>query len=236
MNILKLIKKCPIFDNFDDKEINSIFDCLKGRIYKCSRGALIAKEGADIEEIGIVLTGTLLKFTTRTDGSREAQGTLGEGEMFGEVEGYSQSKKLLCSYVAAEDCTILYITVDTIVTQCAKNCPWHHKLLNNVLSYLAGRINTINKDTEYLIIKSMRTKIARLIFDKYIEQGKPNVVRLGINRNGMAEYLNVSRPSMSREMIRMRELGIIEFSKDRITVLNPELLERSANGEKVETA
>ena len=37
--------------------------------------------------------------------------------------------------------------------------------------------------------------------------------KLGINRNEMAEYLNVSRPSMSREMGVMKEEGIIDYWK-----------------------
>lgn len=69
----------------------------------------------------------------------------------------------------------------------------------------------------------MRVKIAKLIYEKYVEQDTLNV-RLGINRNEMAEYLNVSRPSMSREMIRMREEGIFDFWKDHIDIKNLEAL------------
>ena len=34
----------------------------------------------------------------------------------------------------------------------------------------------------------------------------------------MAEYLNVSRPSMSREMINMKNDGIISYRKDEIVI------------------
>lgn len=231
MNIIKLIRNNALFKNFDDKEVNAIFDCLKGRILKCSRGKIVAAEDSPAEEIGIVLEGTLLKFVTKSDGSREAQGTLKEGEMFGEIAGYAGDKLFHYSVVAAEDVTILFITVETIVRQCSKNCAYHQKLLENTLSYMADKINTINKDTEYLIIKSMPMKIAKLIYDKYLMQGTTNVA-LGINRNEMAEYLNVSRPSMSREMIRMREAGIIEFRKDKIAIKDVDALADVANGVK----
>lgn len=217
MNIIRLIKKNRLFTDFDDKEINAIFDCLKGRIVKYSLGTVIAQEGSQIEEIGILLDGTLLKFITKPDGEREALGTIEEGGMFGEVDGYLADKTLSFSVLAADDITVLYINLNSIVTQCSKTCSYHQKLMNNMLSCLAERIKTINKDTEYLIIKSMRLKIAKLIYDKYLLQGNLKV-ELGINRNEMAEYLNVSRPSMSREMMRMRDEGIIEFWKDKITI------------------
>jgi Mn-dependent DtxR family transcriptional regulator len=41
-----------------------------------------------------------------------------------------------------------------------------------------------------------------------------------MDRNEMAAFLNVSRPSMSREMMRMRDEGIMEFWKDKITIKN----------------
>ena len=75
------------------------------------------------------------------------------------------------------------------------------------------------------MIKSMRLKIAKLIYDKFLIQNSLNV-DLGMNRNEMAEYLNVSRPSMSREMIRMREEGIIEFWKGKITIKDLDRLEK----------
>lgn len=223
MKIIKLIKNNELFSNFEDSEVNSIFDCLNGRILKCSRGRIVYAQDDEVSEIGIVLQGNAAKFITREDGRKEVVEILGEGEMFGEIDGYNPEKKAKYSVIAAEECTILYITISTIVRQCEKNCTFHQKLLENTLQYMARRIHTMHKDAEYLKEKSMRVKIAKLIYEKYVEQDTLNV-RLGINRNEMAEYLNVSRPSMSREMIRMREEGIFDFWKDHIDIKNLEAL------------
>ena len=80
-------------------------------------------------------------------------------------------------------------------------------------------------NNDFITIKGMRKKIAKFIYEKYVEQGAREV-RLGVDRNGMAKYLNVSRPSMSREMINMREQGLFEFRKDLITIKDPEGLRK----------
>lgn len=219
MNIVKLIKKNELFQNFEDKEINAIFDCLKGRILKCSRGKLLCDQGSLIDEIGIILEGSAVKFLTKANGEKEVEEVINVGDMFGEIDGYSPDRTSVFSIVAAEESTVLYITLSTIVKQCEKTCSFHQKLLENTLSYMSRKILGMRKDAEYLSIKSMRLKIAKLIYEKYLEQGTMNVV-LGINRNEMAEYLNVSRPSMSREMIKMREEGMFDFWKDKITIKN----------------
>ena len=86
-----------------------------------------------------------------------------------------------------------------------------------MLSCLAERIDLINNDAKYLKLKSMRGKISKLFYDKYLQQGT-ETIHLGFNRNEMAEYLNVSRPSMSREMINMKNDGIISYRKDEIVI------------------
>lgn len=228
MNIFKLLKKNKLFYNFEDKEINKIFDCLHGHINKYSRGRVVAEIGDAVEEIGILLSGAAVKFIKKPNGELENCGELFAGDMFGEVEAYTGDRTYNSSVVIAEEATVLYISVATIVRQCANNCPCHQKLLENALSCLAERIDTLGNDAKYLKIKSMRGKISKLFYDKYLAQGT-ETIHLGFNRNEMAEYLNVSRPSMSREMIAMREDGIIKFHKDEIEILNLDELQKLAN-------
>lgn len=217
MNIFRVLKKNRLFKDFDDREINKMFDCLHGHIHKYSRGRVVAEAGEPVEEIGIILEGAAVKFLRKPDGSLVNCGELAVGDMFGEVEGYTPEKAYSTSVVLAEDSTVLYISIPTIVRQCSNNCAHHQKLLENMLSCLAERIDLINNDAKYLKIKSMRGKISKLFYDKYLQQGT-ETIHLGFNRNEMAEYLNVSRPSMSREMINMKNDGIITYRKDEIVI------------------
>jgi CRP-like cAMP-binding protein len=222
MNIVRLIKLNNLFCDLEDKEINALFDVLKSRIVRYPKGKIILQEGTRIDSIGILLNGLLLKYVTKEDGNRVAQGTIEQGGMFGEVDGFSKDGTASFSIVAADESAILYITLESLIADGGR---MSSGLMTNLIRYYVGRITAINKDTEYLIIKSMRLKISKLIYDKYIEQGTLSI-ELGLNRNEMAEYLNVSRPSMSREMMRMRDEGIITFWKDKINITNLSALEK----------
>ncbi|HHT83238.1 MAG: Crp/Fnr family transcriptional regulator [Christensenellales bacterium] len=219
MNFLKLIRKNCLFDDFSDKEINTLFDCMKGRIVMKSKGMLIAKEDSKAEEICIVLEGTLLKFITKLNGEKEPVGMLSQGEMFGMEQFYLEDKRIGFNVVAASEVSLLYLQTNSIVTMCEKACPCHQKLIHKALQYLSRRIEDLQNNNNYITIKGMRLKIAQLIYDKYLEQNSLQL-SLGMDRNEMAAFLNVSRPSMSREMMRMRDEGIMEFWKDKITIKN----------------
>jgi Mn-dependent DtxR family transcriptional regulator len=45
-----------------------------------------------------------------------------------------------------------------------------------------------------------------------------------MNREALADYLNVSRPSMSRELSRMKQEGIIDYFKSSFSIIDPERL------------
>jgi CRP-like cAMP-binding protein len=70
-------------------------------------------------------------------------------------------------------------------------------------------------------MKGMREKLASYL----LEQSEINsnmTFDLPINREALADYLNVSRPSMSRELGRMRDEGVIDFYRSSFIIRDPE--------------
>lgn len=231
MNFLKLIKKNCLFSQFTDKEINGLFDCMQGRIVMKSKGMLIAKDDTPVEDLCIVLEGTVLQFLTKLNGEKEPIGTLSAGDMFGLHQGYLQPNNLGFFVVAASDVSLLYLKISTIVNMCSQCCSHHQAIITSVIAALSRKIAEIESANNYITIKGMRQKVARLIFDKYLEDKSLNI-SLGMDRNQMAAYLNVSRPSMSREMMRMRDEGIFDFWKDKIDIKDIQTLENLVKGKQ----
>lgn len=213
MNIFKQLKKCELFRDFADNEINKLFDSIEAHIVKYSKGQLVAKENTEINELCILLEGNLIEYVNKPNGEREVTRSIIDGEVFGLAHGYHKPNFLGYNIVSALDCSVLYITISSILKQCDN--PFHQKLVVNLITAMSGKILELENNNSYITIKSMRLKIAKLIYDNYLAQNKTEI-SLGMNRNEMAKYLNVSRPSMSREMARMHDLGMFDFWKDKI--------------------
>ena len=77
----------------------------------------------------------------------------------------------------------------------------------------------LNKKLDLLMIKGMREKISSYLYQIYEETGSLNIT-LPFNRNELAEYLNVSRTSMSRELTKMKEDHIIDFHLNQFRILS----------------
>lgn len=225
MKFFKQIKKNPLFANLTDKEIEAMFDCLSARIEKKSPRDIVSRPNEEISEICIILEGNLVEFTVRPGGERVVVSSKVDGDMFGLPYCYSASNKSETFITAATECYLLFINAESILKLCEKACECHRKMNENLVRTLCETVTELKCNNDFITIKGMRKKIAKFIYDKYAEQGT-RTVRLGVDRNGMAKYLNVSRPSMSREMINMREQGIFDFRKDLITLKDPEALRK----------
>ena len=89
---------------------------------------------------------------------------------------------------------------------------------------LLGEKNRIlNRKIELLALKGMREKLATYLLYEADKQNSQSFTIIP-NRNELAEYLNVSRSSMCRELGRMKELGMIDYYQNSFKILSKEAL------------
>jgi CRP-like cAMP-binding protein len=69
----------------------------------------------------------------------------------------------------------------------------------------------------------MREKLCRYLVEQSRASGS-TMFTMDMNRNELADFLNVSRPSMSRELGRMRDEGLIDFYRGSVRILSLEQL------------
>lgn len=216
---LPVIQNCILFRGIQREEISHMLGCVAPRTASFQKGALITEAGGDIREIGVVLSGAV-DITKETPlGERIVLNKITAGGIFGEVIALSDSQSSPATIFAAEPCTVLYILPEKIMTPCRNVCPWHSRLIANLVRIVADKALYLNRKIDYLVIKSMRGKISTYLYEWYRKQGNTSF-SLPFNRNELADFLNVSRPSMSRELGRMRDEGILTFSGNQFQILN----------------
>ena len=81
----------------------------------------------------------------------------------------------------------------------------------------------LNTKMELLLLKGMREKLATYLLLEARKQ-KTTSFTISLNRNQLADYLNVSRSSMCRELGRMQEEGIIEYYQNSFKILDEKRL------------
>jgi len=216
--------KCILFKEIAAEEIAQMFTCISPRTADYEKGELMIEAAGPMREIAIVAAGTVAVTKETPLGERMVLNKISAGGIFGEVAALSDSQRSPATIYALEKSTVLFILPQRILTPCQKACPWHQQLTANLIHLVADKALYLNRKIDYLTIKSMRGKLCTYLYEQYRKSGGVQFT-LQYNRNELAEFFNVSRPSMSRELGRMRDEGILAFHGDTFELLNLEALE-----------
>jgi CRP-like cAMP-binding protein len=214
---LNSIAKCALFQGIATDELLGVLQCMNLNLNEYKKGDYLTIAGNEFSQIGVVLNGTVALIKETASGSRVIIGLIEDGEMFGEMAAYSEEKFWPMTVIAQTNCTVMFFSKDKIVGCCERVCPSHKRLIMNMLKVVSDRALMLNKKVEYLSIKTLRGKISTYLLEEYAKTGK-NTFQLSLNRNELADFINVSRPSLSRELGKMRDEGLIDFHSTAIKI------------------
>lgn len=221
-----VLSQSPLFRGMGEKDIIGLLNCLTVKLCDYKKNDYVTIAGDSFEGIGIVLKGQVSVSKENAAGVRVMMTVLAPGEMFGEMVAFSKHAVWPATVQALKNSTVLFLSSEKIVNTCTTVCSRHNVVIRNMLEIISTRALLLNKKVEYLTIKSMRGKISTYLLEQYNRNGKMTFM-LPLKRNELAEFLNVSRPSMSREMARMRDEQIIDFNMASIKILDLEGLKKA---------
>ena len=143
-----------------------------------------------------------------------------QGDVFGEALVFSKSKTYPATVIALNECKVLFINKEDVL----KICSYEEKVLENFISLLSDKVFILNSKIKSISFKSLRQKVINYILNEIKDQ-KSNSIILNNTKEEIASLLGIPRPSLSRELISLRDLGYIEFDRKIIRVLDVESLE-----------
>ncbi len=216
-----------LFDNIGPDELKALLDCFNLKVCSFSRNDIVNTAGEQFEGVGVVVEGQVSIVKENAAGERIVLSILEQGDLFGEMAAFSGNKKWPATVIAQTDCSVMYVPAEKLAGQCAASCLGHRKLIMNMLGILSRKAIKLSRQLEYLSIRSMRARIASFLLEQYKISGQTTFM-LTMNRNEMADFLNVARPSLSRELCRMRDEGILDFHRSSLQIKDIEALRDAA--------
>lgn len=214
--------KCVLFKGVDKDEIINILNRISYKIIGYKNGQVIAIEGEDCNSLGIILKGRIEIQKIFPSGQVTTINNFKAGNIFGESLVFTDRHTYPATITAMEDAEIMFIRKEDIVKLCMLNA----EILTNFVTVLSRRILMLNERLSNLSQDTIRKKIASFLLSEYRKQ-KSTTILLPYTRKKMAELLNVPRPSLSRELIKMKEEGLLDFNKNEIYILDIDLLEET---------
>ncbi|WBW97324.1 Crp/Fnr family transcriptional regulator [Oceanirhabdus sp. W0125-5] len=218
-SIYKELESSQLFIGFNHEGIKELFKSVHYRTKNYSKNEIIAYEGDEIKELGIILSGEVYVEKVYVTGKVIKVKKLTKGELVGHASVFSDYNYYPCTIVAKNDLQILYIPQDKITDICLSSRQFlinFIRLISNQTVYLSNKLKFISYDT-------IRKKIVDYLLKEYKKQKTCKVI-VSFSRKEMAEVFGVTRPALSNEMINMKNDGLIEYRDNIIEIKDLELL------------
>lgn len=219
-NILKIFsKKCILFKNIKSEDLLKSIENISYTKKSCRKNEIVALENEPCGGIGLVVDGILTIQKSNCHGSSIIIETLTAGDIFGEAVVFSNMSRYPATIICVQDASYVMVSHIEILKLCSNN----KIFLNNFMNLLSNKILMLNRKIKVLSYQTIRQKVSYFIVQFYYTAGSLTL-NVPFNRAQMSEYIGIPRPSLSRELISMKNDGIIDYYKNSIKILNLDYL------------
>lgn len=212
------LTQTSLFSGISQADLSNLLSCLAAVERRYSKGAVILAEGEPTQWMGLVLEGRAIISCADVWGKSSILGFAEPGAVFGEAYACVPGEALLISVCAAEETRVLFLNVGKLLTVCSNACPFHARLIRNLLTISAGKNLQLSRRIFHTTPKSIRGRL-QSYFSECAKKSGSLTFTLPFNRQQLADYLGVDRSAMSSELSKMQRDGLIQVQGGTITML-----------------
>jgi len=217
--IIEALSCCPLFHGKKKHDIETIMARTDFYVKSFKKKNFISTVDHTSELIGIIVRGVVEVQKTLVTGNGVSLYLKNRGQMFGGAVAFSQTCSYPCDIYAKEASIILFISRQTVFDLVRDD----EKLCSNLLGLFSDSVLQMENRLELFSCSSIKRKIAFYLLQPE-NQTESNLVCLQFSQKTWAEYMNVSRPSLCRELQALNQAGIIGVNGRMIRIIDEKRL------------
>ena len=208
----------PLFDGVSPEDRKTMLGCIVYHIGTFRKGDIVAFEGENLKHIGIVVSGSVDMVKEDLWGNKTMLVRVRGDDLFGETFACGSDNLSVVTFLVSEDARILFMPFNRVMHSCTMACAFHHRLIENMVHIIANKNRELMRKVEVGSKRSIREKLlSYLSLQAQIQQTRYFEIPLG--RVELAEYLCVDRSALTRELVKMKDEGLIDYDKNCFRIL-----------------
>ena len=210
-----------LFRSIPESDIPILLKHLEAYTGQYKKDTYIKMTGDPADFIGIVLSGEIYICQTDFYGNRSIVASFTAGNLFAEAFACADVETLPVSVIALQNSTVLLLDCKRVLTGCSNACPFHSRLVHNLLRGIAQKNLMLTSKIRCMSQKTTQEKLMEFLLEQAKQQAKAEFV-IPYDRQALADYLGVERSAMSAEISKLKKAGRIDCSGSRFRVLTPD--------------
>ena len=162
-------------------------------------------EDEECNSLGLILDGQVEVQRIYLSGKHIVLKRMTAGEVFGEAIIFSKINKYPATIISISKSNVAFIKKEDIIQLCILE----ESILKNFISLLSDKIFILNNKIKNISFKTVKQKVINYILEQMHEQ-KSSTIVLKANKEQISSLIGIPRPSLSRELMKLRDEEIID--------------------------
>ena len=167
------------------------------------------------------LSGSVFVENTDLWGNRSILSKITPGQVFAETYAFCR-EPMMVNVTAAEASTVLFFNLRNLDQTADGDDAWLSQLRSNMLRISMQKNLTLSNRIFCTTPKTIRERVLVYLAAQSAKTGA-DTFTIPFDRQGLADYLNLDRSALSKELGKMQKEGILEFHKNKFTLRHPSL-------------
>ncbi|WP_026495670.1 Crp/Fnr family transcriptional regulator [Butyrivibrio sp. WCD3002] len=217
---IDVLQKIPLFRGMTENEISALLKSLDAKKQNYKKNDLILHAGSKPGVIGIVLSGSVTILSDDIWGNRTILSHVEKDGIFAEAYALLEDVPMLVDVMANEGCSILMLKTKGILNSVVSQNSWDYKFLRNLLLISSKKNLNLSGRSFHTSPKTIRERVMSYLNTLSL-QNDSSEFDIPFDRQQLADYLNLERSALSKELGKMQKEGIIETRKSHFKLLTP---------------
>ena len=205
----------PLFQDLSEAELDALAAAGHLRTRQFAKHEVVFRAGSCVREIGIVLHGSVHIENLDLWGTKSILSSVGPGQAFAETYAFC-GDALMVDAVAAENCEVLFLHTAALTDERAAPL-LRDKLLRRLLAVSMRKNLSLSQRIFCTTPKTVRGRLLTYFSAQAARCGGMEF-EVPFNRQQMADYLNLDRSALSKELCKMRDEGLLAFEKNHFAL------------------
>ena len=215
-----VLERSTLFRGVPAQELRNVLENTPHHIQCYDKEETIFHMMDAADRIGIVLEGRAQAQKAFPNGSQINVSIRSAGELIGPAAVFSNSRRYPCDVVALEPVTVMMFRRADMLSLMQKNV----LILENLMTEIASATYMLQQRLELMSYNGIAQKAAFWLLMQARQLGK-DAVRIPDSVSKWAMLMNVSRPSLHRELKKLEDEGIVSYSSGVVKIIDSDALQ-----------
>ena len=212
------LQKTMLFRGLTDSEIAVALQVLEAHEKRYEKGETLLTAGSVTERMGLVLEGSVTIESNDAWGNRTIISHVGCGQVFAETYALLENEPMLVDVTASEDGRILFLRSGRIQSLQNSQNPWALKYITNLLTISMHKNLILSGRSFHTAPKTIRGRVMAYLNSVSLQRHSREF-DIPFDRQQLADYLNLERSALSKELGKMQKDGLISCRKNHFIIL-----------------